>query len=340
MKPYVVVACLLLAACHLGSNNGDQPDGGSTVDAPDGTGCTTLTPRTEAVESFVGPAGLETRMGALIDSAQSSLDIQMYLWTVKGLANKLVMAKQRGVAIRVILDPDEAGNDAVEPIFTSGGVTWKNAAPLYTYSHAKYVIVDKTQAAIMSMNFNLDAMLNERNYGIIDRDPEDIADLQSIFEYDWAIANGATGLTPANLMCTRLIVSPTNSKQRILDHIKSATSTLDVEVMYISEATVRAAIMDAKARGVTVRVLIEDPTDDSVPVFKAAGIAVKQPPSSIYLHSKLIIADDVAFVGSENMSYTSLVKNREVGALVFEPDAFAPIQTQFDSDWNVSTTIP
>jgi len=339
MKPSVVVACLLLSACHA-DNASDQPDGGSTVDAPDGTGCTTLTPRTQPLESFVGPSGLETRMGALIDSAQSTLDIQMYLWTVKGLANKLVMAKQRGVAIRVILDPDEAGNDAVEPIFTSAGVTWKNAAPLYSFSHAKYVIVDKTQVAIMSMNFNLDAMVNERNYGVIDHDPEDIADVQSIFEYDWAIANGATGLTPANLTCTRLIVSPTNSKQRILDHIKSATTTLDLEVMYISEATVRTAITDAKARGVTVRVLIEDPTDESVPIFKAAGIPVKQPPSSIYLHSKLIIADEVAFVGSENMSYTSLVKNREVGALVFEPTAFAPIQSQFDSDWNVSTAIP
>jgi phosphatidylserine/phosphatidylglycerophosphate/cardiolipin synthase-like enzyme len=103
---------------------------------------------------------------------------------------------------------------------------------------------------------------------------------------------------------------------------------------------VRSAITDAKARGVNVRVLIEDPADDSVPVFKAAGIPVKQPPSSMYLHAKLLIADQVAFVGSENFSFTSLTKNREVGALVFEPEAFAPIKTQFDSDWNVSTTIP
>ena len=28
------------------------------------------------------------------------------------------------------------------------------------------------------MNFNADAMVNERNYGIVDKDPEDVADLQ------------------------------------------------------------------------------------------------------------------------------------------------------------------
>ncbi|HUS33012.1 MAG TPA: phospholipase D-like domain-containing protein [Kofleriaceae bacterium] len=341
----VLVAALAvggaLAGCRTDNGAGDDtPDGGSTVDAPDGTGCTALTPRSQALESFVGPTGLQARMGALIDSAKTSLDIQMYLWTVKELANKVVAAKQRGVTVRVILDPDELGNNNVEPIFTSGGVDWKNATTLYTYSHAKYIIVDKQQAAIMSMNFNVDAMLNERNYGVIDKDPEDVADMQRIFEYDWKMANGATGLDPADLTCTRLIVSPTNSKQRILEHIKSATTTLDVEVMYISEASVRTAITDAKTRGVNVRVIIEDPMDASVPVFKAAGIPVKQPPSSIYLHSKLITADQVAFVGSENMSFTSLAKNREVGVLVFEPAAFAPIKTQFDSDWNVSTTIP
>ena len=237
-------------------------------------------------------------------------------------------------------DLAEAGNASVEPIFTSGGVTWKNAGALYSYSHAKYLIVDKSQIAIMSMNFNTDAMDSERNYGVIDRDIEDIADLQAIFEYDWKLANGATTLPPVDLKCTRLIVSPTNSKARLLDHIASATTSLDLAIMYLSDADIRNAVLAAKSRGVTVRVIIEDPTDASIPMLKAAGITVKQPPSSIYLHAKLIIADSVAFVGSENMSFTSLAKNREVGALAFEPTAFAPIKSQFESDWNVSTVVP
>lgn len=339
MKSYSLVACLaLLVGCR--ADSADSPDGGSTVDAPDGTGCTALTPRATPLETFVGPQGLEARMGALIDSAKTSLDIQMYLWTVKPLANKVVAAKQRGVVVRVILDPDEAGNNAVEPIFDNGGVTWKNAGSLYSFSHAKYLIVDKTQAAIMSMNFNLDAMDTERNYGAIDKDPEDLADLQEIFEYDWKLANGATTLPPVDLSCTRLIVSPTNSKARLLQHIASAKTTLDLEIMYLSEADIRDAVLAAKSRGVTVRVILEDPTDQSIPMLKAAGIPVKQPPSSIYLHAKLITADSVAFIGSENMSFTSLAKNREVGVLAFEQAEYAPIKTQFESDWNASTAVP
>ena len=63
-------------------------------------------------------------------------------------------------------------------LLTSGGVTWKNASTIYTFSHAKYLLIDHTTAVIMSMNFNIDAMNNERNYGMVDKDPEDVADLQ------------------------------------------------------------------------------------------------------------------------------------------------------------------
>ena len=52
----------------------------------------------------------------------------MYLFTVKPLADKIVAAKQRGVAVRVILDPDEAGNTQSSPRSRAASITWKNAS--------------------------------------------------------------------------------------------------------------------------------------------------------------------------------------------------------------------
>lgn len=334
------VLLLVLSACRPQHSGDDDDDADAAVvpDGPDGSGCTALTPRMATPESFIGPNGLENRLNALIDGATSSLDVHMYLFTVTSLANKIVAAKQRGVSVRVILDPDSPGNANVTPIFTSGGVTWKNASTIYSYSHAKYLVIDRTTVVIMSNNFNYDAMSNERNYGMVDRDPEDVADVQAIFEQDWQLANGQPA-TAANLACTRLIVSPNNAKQRVIDHINSATSSLDVEVMYVSEMSVQNAIGAAKMRGVNVRVIINEATDASVTYFKSLGIPVKTP-GSFYLHAKLLIADQVAFIGSENMSFTSLSKNREVGALVFEPSAFTPVKQQFETDWSSSTLVP
>lgn len=332
---YLLVTALSLAACRTSNGSGDDAPGDAAPDAVDGVGCTALTPRAVPLEAFVGPTGLQQRMTTLIDSAQTTLDVQMYLFTVKPLADRIVAAKQRGVVVRVILDPDEQGNNAVEPIFTTGGVTFRQSSPLYTYSHAKYLIVDRSAVAIMSMNFNLDAMNLERNYGVIDRDPEDVADVQAIFEMDWAMA-GNEAPKPANLDCTRLVVSPNNSRQRIIEHINSAKTTLELELMYLSETAVRNAVGQAKQRGVNVRVILEDPTDESVGFLTGLGIPVRFPPPSIYLHAKLVIADGVAFVGSENMSLTSLTKNREVGVLVLEPSQQTVIKTAFESDWTSS----
>ncbi|MBL9018695.1 MAG: hypothetical protein JNL83_31205 [Myxococcales bacterium] len=332
-----LIAALQNSACRTTEGGDDQPATDAAPDGVNGVGCTAMAPRAVPVEAFVGPTGLQARMTALIDSAKTSLDVHMYLWTVKPLADRIVAAKQRGVAVRVILDPGSPGNEAVKPIFAAGGVTVRQASGLYEFSHAKYLIVDRETTAIMSMNFNIDAMTSERNYGVIDKDPEDVSDLIAIFEMDWALA-GAETPKPADLGCTRLVVSPNNAKVRLIELVSSATSTLEVELLYLSETNVRNAIGEAKQRGVNVRVILEDPTDSSVQYLTGLGIPVKFPPSSIYLHSKLIIADGVAFVGSENMSQTALSRNREVGVFVTEPAAQQVIKSAFESDWTASHT--
>ncbi|MGN6108977.1 MAG: phospholipase D-like domain-containing protein [Kofleriaceae bacterium] len=326
---------LAAAACGGGSQTGDdQPPSDAAPDAIEGIGCTPTSPRAVAPEAFVGPTGLQQRLTQLIDGAQRSLDVQMYLFTVSGLADRVIAAHQRGVAVRVLFDPDHDGNITTRNRLTSAGVPNRDAPSLYSFSHAKYLVIDGTTAVIMSMNFNIDAMNRERNYGIIDRDAEDVADLRAVFEMDWA-AGGGEAPRPADLACTRLVVSPNNSKARILALIESATRKLDVEAIYVSEVTVRNAIAAAKDRGVAVRVILDGSPDnaDTKTFFVGRGIPVHDA-SGFYNHAKLIIADGVAFVGSVNFSQTALTKNREIGALVFEPTPAAVIQQQFDTDWS------
>jgi phosphatidylserine/phosphatidylglycerophosphate/cardiolipin synthase-like enzyme len=197
------------------------------------------------------------------------------------------------------------------------------------------MIIDKKTAVILSGNFNALAVKTtgggERNYGFVDRDPDDIADLQAIYEADW------TGGPEPDLSCTRLVVSPINSGQRILDHVKSATATLDIEVLYLDQTDLRSEIVAASQRGVAVRILLSDPVKNpqntaALAFFKDQGIPARLFTTN-YLHAKMIQADGIALVGSENMSTTSWTKNREVGALVFEPEAAAKIKTQYDADW-------
>jgi cardiolipin synthase len=339
----LALALAALPACRHPQAGGDAdaapaPDApadalADAADAAAGIGCSARSPRAAAPETFVGPTGLQQRLAQLIDGAQASLDVGMYLFTVTALADRLIAARDRGVAVRVLLDPDHPGNVTVRDRLAAAGVPHRNAPTLYSYSHEKYLVIDGRAAVIMSMNFSADAMSYERNYGMIDRDPDDVADLQGVFDMDWA-GGGGEAPKPADLACTRLIVSPTNAKVRILDLIARAQTTLEVEALYVSDPEVRDAIGAAKARGAAVRVILAPTTDNAneIAYFTGLGIPVRSP-VGFFNHAKLIISDGVALVGSENFSLTSLTRNREVGALVFEPAPAQLIRQQFEADW-------
>ncbi len=303
---------------------------------PPDHGCTTHSPRTSTPSLFVGPDTWQTSIESAIDGATTSLDVQMYLFTVTDIAAHIISAKQRGVAVRVLMDSSESANNAaVAAKLTAAGIPNHLDPTIFAFAHAKYMIVDGTRAVILSGNFNVGAVTTtgggERNYGFIDRDPDDVADLQAVYESDWA-----AGPEP-DLSCTRLIVSPINSEQRVLDHVNSAMHTLDIEVLYLDQTDVRAAIVAAQKRGVAVRIMLSDPAKNpqntaTQAYFSGLGIPTKILTVN-YLHTKMIQADGVAMVGSENMSETSLTMNREVGALLFETAPAALVHATYETDW-------
>src|SRR5687767_11450782 len=154
---FVLIASLL-TACGGGNemNTGDDAPTDAAPDAP-GPGCWGLSPRMPAAEAFVGPTGLQTRITQLIDGATQTLDVQMYLFTFTAIADRIIAAKNRGVNVRVIFDPDHDGNANVRTKLTQASVPNRNAPTLYSFAHAKYLIIDGKTAVIMSMNFNADA---------------------------------------------------------------------------------------------------------------------------------------------------------------------------------------
>ena len=304
-------------------------------------GCTDLTERAAAPDLFIGPEDWRSSIESAIDGAAGTLDVQMYLFTVTDIAKHIIAAYQRGVAVRVLLDPHE-NNQAVRAMLTGAGVPNQNDPSVFSFAHAKYMVIDGATAVILSGNFNAGAVdttdaSGERNYGFVDHDADDAARLESVFHDDWTSTSGAE----PDLSCTRLVVSPVNSKQRILDHVGSARSTLDIEVLYLDDAAVRSAVVAAAQRGATVRILLSDPAKNpqnagAVTYFQGYGIPVKYLLTN-YLHAKMIQADGVALVGSENMSETSLTKNREMGGLIFEPGPAGQVHDQFEQDWANAT---
>jgi len=65
--------------------------------------------------------------------------------------------------------------------------------------------------------------------------------------------------------------------------------------------------------------------------LQAAGITASEMTTD-YLHAKAMVADDRAFVGSQNFSDNAMFKNRELGDLIDDPAAVGQLRQWFLDD--------
>jgi hypothetical protein len=277
-----------------------------------------------------------------VNSATSSIDVTIYELNDTTLEDDLVAKEQAGVDVRVILDQaQQSYNQAAYNTLTAGGVgvVWSSTA--FTYTHQKTITVDDDESYISTGNFDTTYYATSRDYGVFDTDANDVSAIVAVFNADYA----HTSITPSD--GDDLVWSPTDSQTQILNLINGATTSLDIEEEEFSDTDVINAIVAAENRGVTVRVVLEDPSDYSSEVSEVedAGGQVTGYSSStgFYIHAKAIIADygtsdQKAFVGSENLTDNSLNDNRELGLITSDSGVVDGLESTFDADFTGSST--
>jgi len=293
--------------------------------------CTMTGARTTPLETFAHPEAGETPYLSVINGATRSLRIMVYEFN-SGVLREAVRAKAAaGLDVRVILDRTQVSdNQQTFDVLKAAGAQVQWSDPVFAYAHAKFIVADDSVALVSSSNFDR-FMRSGRNFGAIDRDLGDVRTLAKIFDADFAhVAPTVT--------CTRLVLSPIDSKERHLELINAATKTLELEEIQLSDRDVRDAVYARAQAGVAVRVLLASPTwidanDYAGRWLKDRGVPARWRASPA-LHVKAITVDGkTAYLGSVNLSTNSLTNNREVGLVTTEADDLALVSRTFESDW-------
>ena len=332
---YLVVLCLV--ACAQTAVDPAVDSNVATPDSNEPDFCNATDPRAEPVTIVATPEAGEQPYLELLNTAQDSIDVQVYLMGYGGILDTLIAKARDGVTVRVILDRAKSDtNQKYFDMLVAAGAQVKWSDPRFVFQHSKFILVDQRAFVITTGNFSKTYSIErERNFVATDRDRADITDLVALFEADW---HGQT----LSLPCTRLVVAPINARARILELIDSAESTLIIESMQFGDPAVRDAVKARALAGVDVRVLLADANWISANSYAATylkdiGVPVKWMP---HLHTKMIVADDArAYVGSENLSTNSLDNNREVGVIVTDASSIAPMTTTFETDWAIGTSF-
>ncbi len=330
---------ILLSAGCGGTGEGDTSAGDPADDKADSmkAACTTTTTkRSTPIELWITPEAGDAPMAQVVSGAKKSIRVMVYILDSGAILSALLERTTAGLDVKVILDHSEQStNQAAFDALTKAGaqVLWSD--PQFPYMHAKFLVVDGKEAIVATGNFSKKLIARERNLFSHDRDTKDVADLVALFDADFA-------RKAPTLSCTRLLVSPINSLDRVVALIASAKKSLTVESMQFADSDVRNAVVARKQAGVDVRVLLADPswiaTNTTAAAFLSKNGIVARRMVMPMVHIKNIVVDGTkSYLGSENLSSTSLTQNREVGIVVTDSSPLAAIAASFDRDWNSAT---
>lgn len=145
---------------------------------------------TPSIEPVFSPDG-GNKIISLIDSAQSSIDIEMYVFTSRDVVEALWRAKSRGVKTRIIIERNTMGgeNSAIHNELAAKGFNIRYASTQYKLTHAKIMIIDGKFVLVGSHNFSNSALYENREASVIISDDIIIRQFLDVFETDWQIAN-------------------------------------------------------------------------------------------------------------------------------------------------------
>src|SRR5438067_2485507 len=346
---YLVVAalCTLLAGCDINISGPGIGTGSS------GSGCQgncTTGAGVQGVQVFVEPGAGEHPITDAIASAKKSVWLEIYLLTDRNVIRALEEAANRGVDVRVMLEPHPVGGGS--PLRTidqlkAAGAKVEASDPSFALTHEKGMIIDGTAAYIMTSNFSRAALggssgssgFRNREYDIVDTNSQDVQAVSAIFQADW-------DRTTAQFNDSNLVVSPVNSRNDFASLISSAHSTLLVEAEEMNDQGIEQALANAAQHGVKVQVILPSPSgsgsssnSNGIATIKQGGVQVREDPR-LYMHAKIIVVDgQKAFVGSENISTQSRDQNRELGILVSDAGVLHTLEQTFQQDWGDSQGV-
>jgi len=143
-------------------------------------------------------------------------------------------------------------------------------------------------------------------------------------------------------MSRSLIVMPDDSAKPILDAIEAATKSLRVKMFIFSDPALLKAVIDARARGLKVRVMLnparrdgESENDKSRKQLEAGGVELMDGnPTYEVTHEKSMVVDDkTAVVHSLNWETKNLTETRDYAIITSHAHEVGEIIECFDSDW-------
>jgi phosphatidylserine/phosphatidylglycerophosphate/cardiolipin synthase-like enzyme len=280
----------------------------------------------------------------LIDQAHEQLLLKQFKLQSEAVEAALLRAHQRGVQVRVMLNPHTSGgdrwNDDAYALLTSMGIAVAWTSEAFPVTHEKSMVVDQSHALIATFNLADKYFTATRDYGVVTSNQRAVQQVIAGFEADWQRQFFQPDLSAG------LVWSSSHSRGQMARIIDAAAKTLWIQHPKFVDAVILDRIVMARERGVKVRVLcggkhgISDwdiyDTFSSLRLMERFGVKIRRQ-KHLKLHAKLILIDGAECqVGSMNIDRSAFDLRRELGVVVEDRAIVAHLDKVFEEDWESS----
>lgn len=330
----------------------------------------------DSPELLVNTSVALPRLADAIRGAREVINISMYSWLDSGsgatLARLVEQKALEGVEVNIMLDgrgsmvgPKLPGSNLVERMRAAGVnvIVNHSLVPLIDdpVDHCKVYSIDGAVGFLGGMNLSKtydgwhDAMVTLDRYGAVQSGRD--------FLQRWSARGGAISdvnerlimrpvnePAPSNL---RIIANHPGSQSAVTDAYMGAIATAQqriwIETPFLGSRMLVDALAAAARRGVDVRVLTNGTrTNDAVPGVTLLGASfyadltragVKVYQQQQMTHSKVMLADDQATIGSFNLTRRSQELHYEISMQSTARPLVAQVSAMFDADMGVAHLV-
>lgn len=292
--------------------------------------------------------GIPDQIAASIAEARATVDIAVYEFNLRPLAEAVLAAHARGVRVRVVTDTDSAGLESFQALQAAG-------IPLALDGrggtmHHKFIVLDGAAVWTGSMNFTpSDAYRNNNN--VLYLQSTRLAQNYTT-EFEEMFVQGAFG--PASTANTPHPVvtvdgarvenyfSPDDgAAARIRAALEAAQTSIHFMAFAFTRADFAETLLAKSAAGVEVRGVFETRqiaagAEQAWRLLTEGGLAdnVRQDGNRYNLHHKVFIVDRAVVVtGSYNFSNNAENNNDENVLILHQPDIAAAYFAEWERVW-------
>jgi len=284
-----------------------------------------------------------------IDTARVSVDMAAYSLSLNSVRDALLRAYKRGLQVRIVMESDNM--DRADPQALKDAGVPMLGDRRQGLMHDKFVVIDRSEVWMGSMNFTDSGMYNDNNNLMRIRSTKIAEDYTTEFNemfVDDKFGPNVVAATPNPRVTldgtpVEIYFSPDDHVQNaILPLIQNARSNIYFMAYSFTADPVGEAIRQRAAAGVKVLGVMEaDQVKSNIGTefdpFRAAGLDVHLDGNPGQMHHKVMVIDgETVVVGSYNFTISAETTNDENMLVIHNSEIAAQFLQEFQRVYTVA----